>query len=708
LDFFHDTNGDTPLHIAAKYNNEFALRHLTDMFGREECKKIVNAKGWSPLHLAAKFNAFKAIIELKDQGWDLDTKTPDGYTPYMLAMKSKQIVTSQVLKSYGATSTGIVADDGTSIESLVEAHTKLVSDYEKRREARRLAIEKDEEDEAGSSGTAEQKEPSETGSTGSVEYRPDAVASDEEDEEDEEEEESESDTDKEIMVANQPMIIKADSEYDEEVLENGNGTAGGHGKPHKRFGSAGNNANNSGSGPHTRKPSGNGSIPSVISGGGGGATRKKPRLLKISKDDEYDKSSSSEEEFEDEEGYNSFEEKSEGSDTQSPASSPAVSPREHTEEQVSPRRIPSPMPQLPTSPRRAAAGTDSISPRSPHSTDSVNSAHSTSNEEELSILRQRNEELEAKLRDVVIKLSASTSSSASTIAELSDSMQKLKDDGKKNEAKLKELGSLVQEKDSLLKEKDATIKENELHISQIDQELTKLKSENSFLSTSSAAVAAASTASPLSQDSQLLDELASSKAKEQIEAVRSELELKIRNLQRQITEQQQQNSTLSSENKQHMADLQDSMSRNHHIESEAKNREAKLEAQIALLTSQLRSSATSASAVTSKPDVLPNLPPAASNPSIMIQDLVEFSSASSRIKQTLSSSARLADVLIKKSDYPLLNPTSVRGPKAKTRSLGSEVSGLIQMSLLFIALMMLLLLFSMLRSRDSETGFRIS
>jgi ankyrin repeat protein len=355
-----DNRQDTPMHIAAKYNNVPAIKHLWELFG-EEVKGWKDAEGKTALHVAAEFDAARALIEMrKTCSWNLEEVDKAGYTPYMRALKAQKLASAAVLVALGAASSGVVASDGTSIEALVEAHNIYASEVEARREARRLKREaelnSEEEDwsstERHSDASDGEVEEAETGSTGSVEIKSDPGSPGSNDEE----------TD---SVGTKPFFrptIKPDSEYDEDLVVKGGGTNGitrnGHGKV--RF-------------------SGKGALRPWMQGGS----------ARIAKDDEYDKSDSDPEE--DGESDHSFEEKSSGSEP-SPVSSPGASPRlEHT-----PARVESPPPPMPSllSPRSSP----SSSPRQPFSP-----THST----DANVLRRQVEDMNLTLSSYQSQLSIS-------------------------------------------------------------------------------------------------------------------------------------------------------------------------------------------------------------------------------------------------------------------------------------------------------------
>ena len=74
-----DNKGQTPLHIAALYNNELALKYLLTLPSIDH--KIVDNFKSTPLHVAAGKASPEIIKILMDAGFDINQKNKNGWTP---------------------------------------------------------------------------------------------------------------------------------------------------------------------------------------------------------------------------------------------------------------------------------------------------------------------------------------------------------------------------------------------------------------------------------------------------------------------------------------------------------------------------------------------------------------------------------------------------------------------------------------------------
>jgi len=403
-----DKNKDTPLFVAAKYNNSKAVARLYQVFG-DECKTWKDVRGNDALHIAAEHNAGLSVIELRTTcAWDLEVLNDDGFTPYMIALARKHLVSAALLKAYGATCSGLVSKSGIRVEDLESEYNKYASKIEERRERRRAkeAEEMESEDDRDWSSTerhSDDEKPAsgsddDAGSTGSVVKN----ASDEEVETGEDKTSSDEDESEEAghrrPGSHLPVFkpsIKHDSEYDEDE-ERGN--SNGHGKA------------------LDRKP--NGIKPSRLRGGSN-----------ISAEDEYANSGSSDEENGEEEGYNSMEEKS--SDSESPATSPR-----------SPRVSSPPL----------------VPPIGPISNIGINLHHPQPHTAADAISPRK---LYLQLSELVSKLTTSQEELAKANEDLSKSRQlikELEERDRKREADIELLTSSVAESRNLLLQKDDDLK----------------------------------------------------------------------------------------------------------------------------------------------------------------------------------------------------------------------------------------------------------
>lgn len=176
-----DANRDTPLHIAAKFNNFGAIETLEGVFPGEG-KTWKDAQGRTALHVAALSDSGAAIASLVHTvRCDLEERDSEGYTPLMLALREKRAVAASVLVQLKAASQDCSATDGTTIESLTEAFDQHVEALKaKKEEARkaRLAAQAEEDAETEAEDSEEEK-PTPNGSTANGEHEKDGGAEDE-------------------------------------------------------------------------------------------------------------------------------------------------------------------------------------------------------------------------------------------------------------------------------------------------------------------------------------------------------------------------------------------------------------------------------------------------------------------------------------------------------------------------------------------------
>jgi ankyrin repeat protein/predicted nucleic acid-binding Zn-ribbon protein len=470
----YDKNKDTPLHIAAKYNNPKAIAALYRLFG-DECKQWKDSHGKNALHVAAEFNAGQVIIELQNNcgGWNLDELDYDGWTPYMLAMREKKLVAANLLKAFGSVDNGLVSKDGTTIETLIEKHNEYASAIVARREARRVRLAKEEDSEEEDYSSTERHSVEEldddVASTGSVEIKSDPEELSSPVGSDGEEDEGNS------GIPFRPTI-KMDSDYDEENSNGGGGIVSGHKKA---------------------LPGGR-----IISRVGRNVSQAGAR---IAKDDEY-KSDGEESSGDEDGGYNSMEEKSNGSEQSSPSSSPATSPRVPQ----SPTRVESPPPPISNilSPR-SSPGSNTSSPRIKQQAI------------EMAVLAQQLEEIRSELRTSQSNYQSILSSK--TQLEKSLRMKETEHDSLASQLREKEslLSSQTQEMSALLtasQNGNNDVEKWQEKVKQVESENASLKSLQSSLesqvqdATSSLTLSATRNTDLDTKIDSLKDELTNSKA----------------------------------------------------------------------------------------------------------------------------------------------------------------------------------------------------
>ena len=158
-----DNNKDTPLHIAAKYNNFKAVEKLEFLFPGEG-KSWKDGNGRSALHVAALNDSAATIPYLvKVAHCDVEERDNEGYTPLMLALREKKDAAVSVLNQLKATCQDLSSSDGsTSIEQLKEEYDRHVEEQkalkEERRKARLAAQEEEEEEDVDTEDELEVKD----------------------------------------------------------------------------------------------------------------------------------------------------------------------------------------------------------------------------------------------------------------------------------------------------------------------------------------------------------------------------------------------------------------------------------------------------------------------------------------------------------------------------------------------------------------------
>lgn len=94
-----DTNGDTPLIIAARNGNAPIVKYLCDSGANVN---LQNNDGWTALHYASYYG-FEAVVQvLLRYNVSLETKNKEGYTALWYAMEKKNETLIELLKNSGA------------------------------------------------------------------------------------------------------------------------------------------------------------------------------------------------------------------------------------------------------------------------------------------------------------------------------------------------------------------------------------------------------------------------------------------------------------------------------------------------------------------------------------------------------------------------------------------------------------------------------
>lgn len=171
-----DNNQDSPLHVAAKYNNSTAIVQFEQVLPGEG-KSWKDADGRSALHVAAIHDAASAIVHLVHvTKCELEAKDSAGYTALMLALKEKKIFAVNALRQLNAVSEGVTSADGTDIASLVQSYQEHIAERAKIKAEKRAARlrgeeeeeEEDDDEEAAGSGNEDAESQGDEDETGSV------------------------------------------------------------------------------------------------------------------------------------------------------------------------------------------------------------------------------------------------------------------------------------------------------------------------------------------------------------------------------------------------------------------------------------------------------------------------------------------------------------------------------------------------------------
>ena len=100
------SEGETPVHQAAKYGELEALRFLLAHGGDVQAK---SKQGVTPLHLAAAFGELETVKVLLDSGAEVDPKEETGMTPIMAAQAQNHPEIVELLKQAGADADAVPA-----------------------------------------------------------------------------------------------------------------------------------------------------------------------------------------------------------------------------------------------------------------------------------------------------------------------------------------------------------------------------------------------------------------------------------------------------------------------------------------------------------------------------------------------------------------------------------------------------------------------
>lgn len=95
--FEQDSNGNTPLHLAAQLGNEEFIAVLEDNSGIKFPLEITNKEGKTPLYLAAEHGRDDILKKLIEQGADVCASAQNGMTPLIASLNGLHRSTAKVL-----------------------------------------------------------------------------------------------------------------------------------------------------------------------------------------------------------------------------------------------------------------------------------------------------------------------------------------------------------------------------------------------------------------------------------------------------------------------------------------------------------------------------------------------------------------------------------------------------------------------------------
>ncbi|KAF6176356.1 hypothetical protein GIB67_011145 [Kingdonia uniflora] len=119
----NDIMAQTPLHVAAGYNNIEIVKFLLNCKGPEKVElEAMNMYGETPLHMAAKNGCDAAASVLLDHGAFVEAKANNGMTPLHLAvwhsLRGEAFITIKTLLKYNADCSAKDNDDMTPVDLL--------------------------------------------------------------------------------------------------------------------------------------------------------------------------------------------------------------------------------------------------------------------------------------------------------------------------------------------------------------------------------------------------------------------------------------------------------------------------------------------------------------------------------------------------------------------------------------------------------------
>lgn len=108
-----DNDQQSPLHMAAKWNNVVVLRELFKTYGAES-QAWKGVEGQTAMHTAVQFNSVFVLMEMHRLGWNLNPEDGKGQTPYALAIEQRRRSCADLLKHWGANTGATVEDPSVS------------------------------------------------------------------------------------------------------------------------------------------------------------------------------------------------------------------------------------------------------------------------------------------------------------------------------------------------------------------------------------------------------------------------------------------------------------------------------------------------------------------------------------------------------------------------------------------------------------------